>query len=186
MLAEKRETPPLIFMLRLASYVHRGIGQAPAFSMYARRWLSLRSRVQAFKGGIDVLAAILHSIRILMEPLSCWRHSRTEEVISPSATSTEFDTACTLAHPAKCSTPVYFVGCTVVQESVLVDYCCFHLLSGAFIAGSFIVHRNRKRLILSQSTVREEFIEKEYQVFDIIGRLLIVVQVNPSSPVDRV
>ena len=52
--------------------------------------------------------------------------------------------------------------------------------------GPSIVHRNRKRFILSQSTLREEFVEKKYQVFDIIGLLTILVQVNLSSPVERV
>ena len=55
---------------------------------------------------------------------------------------------------------------TVVQQSVLVDYCCFHLTSGASTAD--IVHRN-KALTPSQVTRREEFVEKKYQVFDIIG-----------------
>ena len=69
------------------------------------------------------------------------------------------------------------------QQSVLVDYCCFHLASGASTAlGSYVDHRNRRRLL---STLREEFVEKKYQVFDIIGLLLILSQVNPSSPVGR-
>ena len=60
--------------------------------------------------------------------------------------------------------------------------------SGAYIRNSSrgIVHRNRKRFLLSQSTLREEFVEKKYQVFDIIGLLTILVQVNLSSPVERV
>ena len=37
---------------------------------------------------------------------------------------------------------------------------------------------------MSQSTLREEFVEKKYQVFDIIGLLTILVQVNLSSPVE--
>ena len=49
-----------------------------------------------------------------------------------------------------------------------------------------IVHRNRKRFLMSQSTLREEFAEKKYQVFDIIGLLIILVQVSLSSPVERV
>ena len=48
------------------------------------------------------------------------------------------------------------------------------------------VHRNRKRFLLSQSKLREEFVEKKHQVFDIIGLLIILVQVNLSSPVERV
>ena len=73
----------------------------------------------------------------------------------------------------------------LLQQSVLVDYCCFHLASGASTAslGSYIGHRNRRRLL---STLREEFVEKKYQVFDIIGLLLILSQVNLSSPVERV
>ena len=76
---------------------------------------------------------------------------------------------------------------TVVQQYVLVDYYCFHLTSGRSTAvGPSIVHRNRKRFLLSQSTLREEFVEKKYQVFDIIGLLTVLVQVNLSSPVERV
>ena len=64
-----------------------------------------------------------------------------------------------------------------------------HLLitSGTSTAvGPSIVHRNRKRFLVSQSTLREEFVEKKYQVFDIIGLLTILVQVNLSPPVERV
>ena len=77
---------------------------------------------------------------------------------------------------------------TVVQQYALVDYyCCFHLTSGrSTAAGPSIVHLNRKRFLLSQPTLREEFDEKKYQVFDIIGLLTILVQVNLSSPVERV
>ena len=77
---------------------------------------------------------------------------------------------------------------TVVQQYALVDYyCCFHLTSGTSTGvGPSIVHRNRKRFLLSHSTLREEFVEKKYQVFGIIGLLTILVQVNLSSPVERV
>ena len=68
----------------------------------------------------------------------------------------------------------YIPSCTVytvVQQHVLVDYCCFHLTSSASTAvGSYIAHRNRKRFLLSQSTLREEFVEKKYPVFGIIDR----------------
>ena len=75
---------------------------------------------------------------------------------------------------------------TIVQQYALVDYYCFHLTSGTSTAvGLSIVHRNRKRFLLSQSTLREEFVKKKYQVFDIIGLLTILVQVNLSS-VERV
>ena len=43
-----------------------------------------------------------------------------------------------------------------------------------------------KRFFLSQSTLREKFVVKKYQVFDIVGPLIILVQVNHSSPVERV
>ena len=70
---------------------------------------------------------------------------------------------------------------------VLVDFCCFHLTSDASTAvGPYIIPRNMKRFFLSQSTLREEFVEKKYQVFDIIGSPIILVQVNLSSPVERV
>ena len=40
----------------------------------------------------------------------------------------------------------------------LFEYCCFHLISGTIHRD--IVHRNRKRALLSQSTVREEHVGK--------------------------
>ena len=53
----------------------------------------------------------------------------------------------------------YVKSCTVyiiVYQYVLVDYCCFHLTSGASTAvGPYIINRNRKRFFLSQSTLRE-------------------------------
>ena len=84
---------------------------------------------------------------------------------------------------------VLYILYTVVEQYALVDYYwyCFHLTSGtSTVVGPSIVHRNRKRFLLSQSTLREEFVEKKYQVFDIIGLLTILVQVNLSSPVERV
>ena len=76
---------------------------------------------------------------------------------------------------------------TVVEQYALVHYCCFHLTSGASTAvGPYIIPRNMKDFFLSQSTLREEFVEKTYQMFDIVGPLIILVQVNLSSPVERV
>ena len=83
---------------------------------------------------------------------------------------------------------------TVVQCCALVDYycCCFHLTSGTSLAvGPYTVHRNREGqnregFLLSRSTLREEYVEKKYQVFDTIGLLTILVQVNLSSPMERV
>ena len=60
-----------------------------------------------------------------------------------------------------------FVYTIVVQQYVLVDYCCFHLTSGASTAiGPYIIPRNRKGFFLSQTTLREKFVEKKFQVFD--------------------
>ena len=53
--------------------------------------------------------------------------------------------------------------------------------------GPYIIPRNRKGFVLSESMLRETFVEKKFQVFDIIvGPLIILVQVNLSSPVERV
>ena len=44
-----------------------------------------------------------------------------------------------------------------------------------------------KRFFLSQSTLQEEeFVEKKYKLFDIVDPLIILVQVNLPSPVERV
>ena len=58
--------------------------------------------------------------------------------------------------------------------------------STGFAVGPYIIPRNMKRFFLSQSTLREEFVEKKYQVFDIVGPLIILVQVNLSFSVERV
>ena len=74
----------------------------------------------------------------------------------------------------------------LLEQSVLVDYYLLLFSSNfwcKYSIGSYIGHRNRRRLL---STLREEFVEKMYQVFDIIGLLLILSQVNLSSPVERV
>ena len=63
-----------------------------------------------------------------------------------------------------------------------VDSCCFHLNSGASTVGPYIVYRNRKRSLLSRATVREEFVETKYEVLDVIGGLIILVQVDASPP----
>ena len=79
---------------------------------------------------------------------------------------------------------------TVVQQylNVLVDYCCFPLTSSgaSTTVGPYIVYRNRKRFLLSQSTLREDCVEKKDQVFDITDLLIVLAQVNLSSPVERV
>ena len=70
---------------------------------------------------------------------------------------------------------------------LLITVCCFHLTSVASNAvGLYMIPRNRKGFFLSQSTLRENFVEKKFQVFDIVGPLIILVQVDLSSPVERV
>ena len=61
--------------------------------------------------------------------------------------------------------------------------CAAYLLDHS---GADTVHRNREGFLLSRSTLREEYVEKKYQVFDTIGLLTILVQVNLSSPMERV
>ena len=121
-----------------------------------------------FKGGIDVSSAIPPSIRLPEELLFLLANSRKwyHQILQKVQSLVPHDCiqSCTV--------------CTVVQQYlyVLVDYCCFHLTSGASTAtvGPYVVHRNRKRFLLSQPTLREEFVEKKYQMFDIIGLLMIL------------
>ena len=170
------ETSP-IFVFRTTFYVHRGSGQA---RVYPRRWLSLSSQAKAFtlKGrhrrfvGDSAFHTSLRGAPLLVgEQQKKWYHHILQKVQN------------LMPHD-------YIKSCTVytgVQQYVLVDYCCFHLASGASTAvGPYIIHRNRKRFFLSQSTLREKFVEKKYQMFDIVGPLSILVQVDLSSPVERV
>ena len=158
------ETWP-IFVFRVTFYVHRGSGQA---LVYPRRWLSLSSRAKSF--------------------MLQWRHRC---FVGDSAFHTSLRGAPLLVGEQRSGITRFCIpSCTVytvVQQYALVDYYCFHLTSGTSTAvGPSIVHRNRKRFLLSQSTLREEFVEKKYQVFYIIGLLTILVQVNLSSPLERV
>ena len=171
------ETWP-IFVFRVTFYVHRRSGQARE---YPRRWLSL-SRAKAFtlQGrhrrfvGDSAFHTSLRGAPLLVgQQQKKWYHQILQKVQN------------LMPHDCIPSCTVY----TVVQQYTLVDYYyrCFHLTSGTSTAvGPYIVHRNRKRFILSQSTLREEFVEKKYQVFDIKGLLTILVQVNLSSPVEGI
>ena len=165
-----------VFVFRMTFYVHRGSGQA---RVYPRWWLPLSSRVKAFtlQGrhrrfvGDFAFHTSLRGAPLIVGEQDKWYHQILQKVQN------------LMPHDYIPSFTVY----TVVQQYVLVDYCCFHLISGASTSvGSYIVHRNRKRFLVSQSTLREAFVEKKYQVFDIIGLLIILVQVNLSSPVERV
>ena len=157
-------------------YVHRGSGQA---RVYSRRWLLLSSRAKAFTfqgrhrrfvGNSAFYTSLRGAPLLVGEQQKCY-HQILQKV--QNLRSHDYIKSCTAVY-------------TVVQQYVLVDYCCFHLTSGASTAvGPYNIHRNRKRFFLSQSTLREEFVEKEYQVFDIVRPLIILVQVNPSSPVER-
>ena len=146
------ETSP-IFVFRVKSYyVHRGSGQA---RVYPRRWLSLSSRAKAFtlKGwhsrftGDSAFHTSLREAPLLVGEQQKWYHQILRKV--QNLMPHDYIPLCT----------VY----TVVQQCVLVDYCCFRLKYGASTAvGPYIVHRNRKRFLLSRSTLREEFVEKKY------------------------
>ena len=170
------ETSP-IFVFRMTFYVHRGSGQA---RVYPGRWLSLSSRAKAFtvKGmhrrfvGDSAFHTSLRRAPLLVgEQQKKWYQQILQKVLI------------LVPHDHIKSCTVY----TVVQQYVLVDYRCFRLTSGASTTlGPYIIPRNRKRFLLSQSTLREEFVEKKYQVFDIVESLIILVQVNLSFPVERV
>ena len=154
------ETSPLVLVFRMTSYyyVDRGSGQ-PVFSVCTHDGGCPKAagpKHSHFKRGICVSSAIPHSIVYPWSSFPCWR-TADSEVVSPSAKSTES----LMRHNYIPLCTVY----TVVQQSVLVDYRCFHLTSGASTAN--IVDWNRNRLLLSQSTLREKFAEKKYQVFDI-------------------
>ena len=160
-------------------YVHRGSGQA---RVYPRRWLSLSSQAKAFTlqgrhrrfvGDSAFHTSLRGAPRLIGEQRSgITRFCKKYRI---------------WCHMTAYHRVLYIPG-TVVQQYALVDYyCCFHLTSGTSTAvGPSIVHRNRKRFLLSQATLREDFVEKKYQVFDIISLLTILVQVNLSSPVERV
>ena len=160
-------------------YVHRGSGQA---RVYPRRWLSLSSRAKAFTlqgrhrrfvGDCAFHTSLRRTPLLVGKQQNKWYHQILQKVQN------------LIPHDYILSCTVY----TAVQQylHVLVDYCCFHLTSGASTSvGPYIVHRNRKRFLLSQSKLREEFVEKKYEVLDIIGLLMILVQVNLSSPVERI
>ena len=169
------ETSP-IFVFRMTFYVHRGSGQA---RVYPRRWLPLSSRAKAFtlKGryrrfvGDFAFHTPLRGAPLLVGEQPKWYQQILQKV--QNLVPHDYIKSCT----------VY----TAVQKYVFVDYCCFHLTSGASTAvGPYIIPRNRKRFFLSQSTLREEFVEKKHQVFDIAGPLIVLVQVVLSSPVERV
>ena len=174
----------------------------PVFlSMCPRRWLCLGSRTKAFtlqdRHRRFVGGSVSHSsFRGASLPVG-----DTAEVESPYASSTELDSTklhtsiiytvyaggfSTLYVTCRYTRTVLCVHATVAQQPVLVDCCCSHLNYGvSTTVSSYIVHRSRKRSLLSQATVREEFVEKKYQVFCIIGRLLILVQVLPLPTLSK-
>ena len=146
------ETSP-IFVFRMTFYLHRGSGQA---RVYPRRWLSLSSRAKAFtlQGrhrrfvGDSAFHKSLRGAPLLAGKQQKWYHQIPQKVQN------------LMPHDNTPSCTVY----TFVQQYVL-DYCCLYPTSDASTAvGPYIVHRNRKRFLLSQSTLREEFVEKKYQV----------------------
>ena len=129
------------------------------------------------KGGVDVSSAILPSIRLFGEsPLLVGEQQKWYQQILQKVQNL-------MPHD-------YIKSCTlysVVQQYVPVDYCRFHLTPAASTpVGPYIIPRNMKGFFLSQSTLREKFVKKKFQVFDLVGPLIILVQVNLSCPVERV
>ena len=113
------ETSPIfVFRTSMRFYVvHRGSGQARR--VYPRRWLSLSSRAKAFtlKGrprrfvGDSALHTSLRGAPLLVGEQQKWYQQILPEV--QNLVPRDYIKSCT----------VY----TVVQQYVLVDYCCFHL-----------------------------------------------------------
>ena len=162
------ETSP-IFVFRMTFYVHRGSGQA---RVHPRRWLSLSSRAEAFtlkRRHIRFIRDSVFHTSLRGAPLLVGERQKWYQQILQKVQNL-------VPHDYIKSCTVY----TVVQQYVLVDYCCFHLTS------LYYSPKHEALFFLSQSTLREEFVEKKYQVFDIVGPLIILVQVNLSSPVERI
>ena len=95
----------------------------------------------------------------------------TAEVVSSSATSrTELiphnyrqywctqQTACSTHTHTRTVTELFTYEVLLYSSLYLFEYCCFHLNFSTVHPD--IVHRSRKRAPLTQSTVREEFVEK--------------------------
>ena len=59
---------------------------------------------------------------------------------------------------SRTATELFTYEVLMYSSLYLFEYCCFHLNS--VTVHPDIVHRNRKRALLTQSTVREEFVEK--------------------------
>ena len=112
------ETSP-IFVFRMTFYVHRGSGQV---RVYPRRWWSLSSRAKAFtlKGrhrrfvGDSAFHTSLRGAPLLVGEQQKWYQQVLQKV--QNLVPHDYIKSCT----------VY----TVVQQHVLVDYCCFYLTSG--------------------------------------------------------
>ena len=114
------ETSP-IFVFRMVFYVHRGSGQARVYPR--RQWLSLSSRAKAFtfQGrhrrfvGDSAFHTSLRGAPLLVSEQQKYYDQILQKVQN------------LMPHDYIRSCTVY----TVVQQYVLVDYCCFHLTSGA-------------------------------------------------------
>ena len=164
------------FVFCMTFYVHRGSGPA---HVYPRRWLSLSSRAKAFtckrKNRRFVADFAFHTSLRGAPQFVGEQQKWYQQILQKVQNMVPHD---------------YIKSCTVyavLQQYVHVDYCCFHLTSGASTAvGPYIIPRNRKGFFLSESTLREKFVEKKFQAFDIVGPLIILVQVNLSSLVERV
>ena len=164
-----------IFVFLVTFYLHRGSGQA---RVYPRRWLSLSSRAKAFT-----------------------LQGRHRRFVGDSAFHTSLRGAPLLVGEQRsgitrfckkyriwCHMTAYHRVLYILLYSNNSLCTCWLLLlfSSNFFwykySSRSLYCRNRKRFLLSQSTLREEYVEKKYQVFGLIGLLTILVQVNLSSP----
>ena len=109
---------------------------------------TLRGRHTRFAGG-SVFHTYFHGLLSLLAIQQKWYHHLQQQVVQVwfhiiTITYTRYN--------------IYAGVPSKLSSLYLFEYCCFHPNSGR--AHPDIVHRNRKRSLLSQSTPREEFVEK--------------------------
>ena len=118
---------------------HRRFTGGSAFHLSFRGFLSLLATQQKWYHHLQqvVRSLIPHNYR------QCWC---TQQTVCSTHTHT------------RTVTELFSHEVLLYSSLYLFEYCCFHLSSGTVHSG--IVHRNRKRALLTQSTVQEDFAEK--------------------------
>ena len=143
---------------------HRGRSQAPwtLLCLGSRAKAStLEGRHRRFTGG----SAFHISFRGLISLLATqqkWYHHLQQVVQSCFHITTDNIGVPSKLHVAhthtRTVTELFTYEVLLYSSLYLFEYCCFHLNSGTVHPD--IVHRNRKRAPLTQSTGREEFVDK--------------------------